>query len=328
MWLTGWKYRKKITIQGSSGAGTNYQVLLKIGESSGTTGTDFHLHGLADNFPSDKNQSGDLRFTSSNGSTLLDFWVEQVAGTSPNRIAYVWVEVSEDLGTNRDIYCYFGNVNATNASDPINTFLYFTDFDGTTLPSGWTTSGSVNYSVSNGNLTVSRAGTNTGGNVFYNTNSFLYKAVRFRGQIDIGTSGTYGYSTVGFTTGDGGGGYPNRFLSLSTSASVAYYRFSGRDGSTAWDVLTDVSYNTLGVWDILWTSGEARLYFNGVLKATNTTNIPSTSIYIGMWIQSNGGTSLTDWILVRNYVSSEPTFLNAGPLEFLGSRRRLLISSY
>jgi hypothetical protein len=45
-WLTGWQYRKKITIQGSSGAGTNYQILLKVGESSGATGYGFSFRRI------------------------------------------------------------------------------------------------------------------------------------------------------------------------------------------------------------------------------------------------------------------------------------------
>ncbi|MCD6143602.1 BNR-4 repeat-containing protein, partial [Thermococcus sp.] len=75
-----WQYRKKLTINGSSGAGTNYQVLLKVGESSGASGCDFHVEGHSANFPSDTNQSGDLRFTDNDGITLLSFWVEKVEG--------------------------------------------------------------------------------------------------------------------------------------------------------------------------------------------------------------------------------------------------------
>jgi len=62
-WLDGWNYRKKINITGQSGAGTGYQVKLLVGESSGASGDDFDLGGLAENFPSDKNEGGDLRFT-------------------------------------------------------------------------------------------------------------------------------------------------------------------------------------------------------------------------------------------------------------------------
>jgi len=111
---------------------------LKIGESSGATGADFNLEGLSAKFPSGKNDGGDLRFTTSDGVTLQGFWVEGVSGTSPNRVAYVWVKVSADLGTNQDIYCYFGNPNATNVSNGDNTFIFFDDFeDGVINTSKW-----------------------------------------------------------------------------------------------------------------------------------------------------------------------------------------------
>ena len=54
-WLPDWTYRKKITITGQTGAGTNYQVLLKVGESSGSIDYDFHVEGHSQVFPSGKN---------------------------------------------------------------------------------------------------------------------------------------------------------------------------------------------------------------------------------------------------------------------------------
>ena len=155
--MSGWAYRKKITIAGSVGAGTNYQVLLKIGESSGASGADFNLEGLSAKFPSGKNDGGDLRFTASDGVTLQDFWVESVSGTSPNRVAKVWVKVSADLGTNQDIYCYFRNPNATNASNGDNTFLFFDDFSSNTLSNYTETQDSGNevaYSYDSSNQRV------------------------------------------------------------------------------------------------------------------------------------------------------------------------------
>jgi hypothetical protein len=138
-WLNGWSYRIRITISGSSGAGTNYQVLLKIGESSSAIDCDFHLDGRSANFPSDKNDGGDLRFTADDGHTLLSFWVENVFFYSPDRIAWVWVKVSADLGTSQTIYCYFGNPEATNLSNGSDTFLFFDDFDtlDTTIWDAW-----------------------------------------------------------------------------------------------------------------------------------------------------------------------------------------------
>jgi hypothetical protein len=124
MYLIGCQYRKKITISGSAGAGTNFQVKLLIGETSGATGEDFDLNGHSLTFPS-AGVSGDLRFTASDGTTPLPFWVESVSGTTPNRLVTVRVKVADSLETNKDIYCYYGRASAPNVCDGNRTFLFF-----------------------------------------------------------------------------------------------------------------------------------------------------------------------------------------------------------
>ena len=130
-WYSDWDYRKLVTIAGQAGAGTNYQVKLKVGESSGSTSFDFHVENHAIAFPSAINTSGDLRFTDNDGSTLLSFWVESVTGTTPNRLATIWVKVADTLESNANIYCYYGKSGASEASNGANTFILFND--GTSL---------------------------------------------------------------------------------------------------------------------------------------------------------------------------------------------------
>jgi hypothetical protein len=127
-----WKYRKKITIGSEIGAGEGYQKLIKVGENEGASGCDFHLDNKSDKFPSYDN-SGDLRFTKDDGRTLLDCWIEKVEGDSPNRIAYVYVKIEDNLDEDVDIYCYYGNAEAENISDIDSVmtaglrYLYFGD---------------------------------------------------------------------------------------------------------------------------------------------------------------------------------------------------------
>jgi hypothetical protein len=127
-----WKYRKKITIGSEVGAGEGYQKLIKVGENEGASGCDFHLDNKSDKFPSYDN-SGDLRFTKDDGRTLLDCWIEKVEGDSPNRIAYVYVKIEDNLDEDVDIYCYYGNAEAENISDIDSVmtaglrYLYFGD---------------------------------------------------------------------------------------------------------------------------------------------------------------------------------------------------------
>ncbi|MCD6400218.1 DUF2341 domain-containing protein, partial [candidate division WOR-3 bacterium] len=109
-WLSGYTYRKKITLNGQSGAGTGYLVKLKVGESSGSSGADLHLENHSADFPND------IRFTDDDGITKLSHWLEGTTGTAPNRISTFWVKVNDNLNTNQDIYIYYGKAGASSAS--------------------------------------------------------------------------------------------------------------------------------------------------------------------------------------------------------------------
>ncbi len=128
--LSGWNYAKVKTIAGTTaGAQTNYTMKLTVYNTSGndTPGT-VYLGGNA------KSDFSDLRFTKSDGVTLLDYWIESyTSGVN----ATVWVEVDSipaSPGT-ADIYLYYGNPSATSVSNGKNTFLAygglndFTEYD-------------------------------------------------------------------------------------------------------------------------------------------------------------------------------------------------------
>jgi len=115
-WLSGYQYRKKVTISGSSGAGQNYQVKLSIGSSSGG---DFDLEEHCVDFPND------IRFTDDDGETLLDYWIED---PTQDPIT-VWVKVKDSLDTDVDIYVYYGRSGASSASDGDSVFEFFHNLD-------------------------------------------------------------------------------------------------------------------------------------------------------------------------------------------------------
>ena len=115
-WLSGWTYRKKITITGQSGAGTLYQVDLSIGHASGG---DFHLENHCTSFPND------IQVTDNDGITPLDYWVEDLT-VDP---ITMWIEVADDLGSNVDIYVYYGKSGESSGSNGTNTFEFFDDFE-------------------------------------------------------------------------------------------------------------------------------------------------------------------------------------------------------
>jgi hypothetical protein len=69
---------------------------------------------------------GDLRFTASDGTTLLDYWIEEKVNSVS---ATAWVEVSDSLSTvDTTIYMYYGHADETDAGNGVNTFTFFDDF--------------------------------------------------------------------------------------------------------------------------------------------------------------------------------------------------------
>jgi flagellin-like protein len=106
-----WRKRKTVTIDNSLSPNelTCYQVQLNVGYDSDMI-ADF----------------SDLRFTYSDGQTLIPYWIESyVASTS----AMVWVKVpTVPASSTATVYMYYGNPSAASESSPTDTFDVFLDF--------------------------------------------------------------------------------------------------------------------------------------------------------------------------------------------------------
>jgi len=324
-WLSGWAYRKKITIAGSVGAGTNYQVLLKIGESSGASGADFNLEGLSAKFPSGKNDGGDLRFTASDGTTLQDFWVESVSGTSPNRVAYVWVEVSADLGTNQDIYCYFRNPNATNVSNIKNTFLVGDDFDDNSIDTSIWTETDPNNRIVETNNRLEMYNPHTTNESAYDrylksltsVNTNILEIVGFIDWTNPTTQEAFGGIYAYFSNESA-----IRLISRGTGGTL---RINIMQGNTkVYDFESSISKGRLVKITYNFSNNEIKVFYdnNGTwiqLGTTQTYNLGTTAyVMLASGDQttfSGADTIIIDDIRVRKIVSPEPAFSSAGSVE-------------
>ena len=313
MWLSNdWAYRKKITIAGETGAGTDYQVLLKIGETSGATGEDFDLEGNSLIFPATKNDGGDLRFTSDDGTTLLDFWVEKVEGTTPNALAYVWVEVADSLETTQDIYCYYTNAGASNYSNGDDTFPFFDDFEGSSLDSSkWDTIGTPTLTVSSSILKIQLT------SEIAKIESKTYTrtrpvALRFREKkYNVGSNYPL---DIGFGTYDA---TSNNNCVVKASYGVNEFTLVSGDNTSNefWTgIADDINFND---WEVRWTSAFTRLYKNEAQQNGDlTTYIPSTSqkIRLGKDYSSTNESDI-DFIFSRKFIATEPSFSSASAQE-------------
>ena len=123
-WLDGWTYRREFRVNGTpTGAQTNYQLQLVVYFGAGVSeGAIVYT----DNHP--QNDFDDIRFTKADGTTLLDYWIEEswVGGA-----AIVWVEFDfiPAHPQAETFYMYYGNAAATAGSSIGDTFIVGDDFE-------------------------------------------------------------------------------------------------------------------------------------------------------------------------------------------------------
>jgi len=110
-WNVNWKYRREITITNVNGALTDYQILVELNS------TNF-------NFSHAQENGSDIRFVASDDETLLSHWIEVWNAT--NQSAKIWVNVSE-VTEGTKIFMYYGNEDASDASDANATFIRVID---------------------------------------------------------------------------------------------------------------------------------------------------------------------------------------------------------
>ncbi|MFX0208356.1 MAG: DUF2341 domain-containing protein, partial [Candidatus Hodarchaeota archaeon] len=120
--LHDWSHRKKHSIHPASGAGTHYQVKFNVYYYAGE---DTSGHVFLDCIC--QADFDDIRFTSNDGETELDFWIEK-SYVGDN--ATIWVEITADLSSSTQfIYLYYGNPEVSTTSNGADTFLFFDDFN-------------------------------------------------------------------------------------------------------------------------------------------------------------------------------------------------------
>lgn len=114
-WLDDWSYRKLHVIDGSAGAGTDYQIMMIVHYGGGAdSGNNVYVSFLC------KTDFTDLRFTQIDGITPLSYWKETyVSGIN----ATFWVKVTGNLDSDIQIYVYFGNSDADSTSSISDTFI-------------------------------------------------------------------------------------------------------------------------------------------------------------------------------------------------------------
>jgi len=308
-WLSGWSYRKSHVINCASGAGTNYQVKVIAHYGSGTdSGSNVYLNGHG------RTDFGDVRFTKSDGVTLLDCWMESKVDSDN---AVFWVEVADDLSTdNATIYIYYGKADAvypylsSARAHGDATFLFFDDFavdlsrwslEKTSgvypeIPSGAT------YVRCGGGSTSSPYGhTSLGSSPTYS--GFLNGAIEVslrqttNALGEIAFRGNYSANT----------GYKGRY-DCRTGTEPPFMKPPYSGWSAFGPSVTRFGDGT-GVWyrgTITVFGSTFKIYKDGVLKVTATDTTYTSPGEIALQNHYGSWTDY-DWVAVRKFVDPEPS---------------------
>jgi hypothetical protein len=294
-WLTGWSYRKTVTITGQSGAGTDYQVDLSIGDASGG---DFHVESHCTSFPND------IQVTDNDQTTPLDYWVEDLT-VDP---ITMWVEVADDLGSNVDVCVYYGKSGESSARNIDNTFLFADDFPGSSVDTGkWivsgapTVSGGLLHCSANKNvMTVSAKRVNL---------PFAYK-VRMKYIGDDDTRG----SIRSYTPNTNWRFIP-RWNDASGNPNVLYADIYS-NGVTHGGTNVNTTSDTWHVAEGAATTTKQDLWLDGVNKNSRTDDWSTPSNFaVVLHAGSGDSDGYWDYTFVRKYNSPEPTFSSASSEE-------------
>ena len=305
-WLNGWAYRKSHVINSAEGAGTNYQVMIKVHYGAGTdSGEDVYLNENC------RTDFGDIRFTSSDEKTELNYWMEEKVDSN---YAIFWVEVIDDLSnSNATIYIYYGKSDATTTSNGDSTFVFFDDFDEVEIDweNKWTSTDQSCYSIDNGTLKCAKPDSTT---KFIRTinhwddHKALHAKIRGSVENNVYFSIAYGDGTNTETWYSAGFGFLPLDLGSDDEGRFLYKR---NDASNPSEYFT---FSTPHQWHIIELKVDAetirgRCYQNDVLKGQiNKTNAQTGYKRYIKFLQKRTSSYLyVDYVFLRKYVDPEPS---------------------
>jgi len=298
-------FKKPITINNSQNSNTltDYQVLVTLDTQSLISAQKM------------RSDCGDIRFTDSDGTTLLNYWLEGGCNTTSTRI---WVKVpSIPASSTKTIYIYYGKPSASSASNGNATFEFFDDFeDGIIDTTKWIISNPLNATIdeTGGQLRMLYTGTAAATSYVQSTQS-----VALSNTLIMEWNGTWLVTPTAKGAGASFWVDDNNFEQLNRVDT-------GWGGSPRLDLnvkIAGTNYNTnyavvsnpmTGYFYLQHLKSTTRGYesADNVLLTLNY-GLSSGNAYIRLYIASwgNYGTNEAkawyDYIRVRKYASPEPT---------------------
>ena len=308
-------YVKSHAIGSASGAGTNYQVKVKVfrgaGSDSGDTcynipcSSDFH----------------DLRFLDSTGA-VIDSWCESVNGTTDSTW---WVEIRDDISSSGTTiyvavdpnynYPFGADQTEMDATFPFADHFYGSTINQTKWPSG------MQMNVPSGSLL--QADFDQATDSYYTGSNYnVGYALRVKWKIpDVTMNTAASWVAVGFNWNKYTqecatmGAYKDLGLTYQGYArrgsnGTLYTTYIGASGGGS-GTSRSLPFSSLLIDEIQRTSAKCKwlLSTGSYSEDTDTTHYPAGNATICIWVDNAGTGSAYesfDFILLRKFVASEP----------------------
>ncbi len=327
-WLINWNYRKAVTISNTGSSLTDYQVQVTIDTASLVTAGKL------------LSSCNDIRFTASDGSTVLNYWIESGCNTASTKI---WVKIPSIAAGSNTIYFYYNNTGASAVSNGLNTFNFFEDFAGNTYAeTGWTNTDATKFSLTSDQLQVTNFYNNRSNQAYNNNSRVAAIGQNFELQFDaIGTLGTYNpIAMVGLRS--------SSVLANSGPATLATIWGGSTSGQIYLNYTSSSQALSAGTFVLAKSSGvnSNRFYYTLRSYVSGGTSNDSINIYSNSARTTNVGSATNthtpftpsvfdcpnyvhydpannnyytsfyvDNIRIRKYVSPDPTFSSLGTEE-------------
>jgi hypothetical protein len=280
-----------------------------IGETSGATGEEVDCGGHC------LSSFNDLRFTASDGETLLPYWIESISGTTPNQLATVWVKF-DSIGTgDTTFYMYYGNAAAAAYSDGADTFLVFDDFERgsnlDTIGGDWTEtvahvhiSTEQKYGGSRGAMLVGLNGSNPAATIATGKgNDIAIRMMTYKENAAELMTFVHGNGTNGIT------------VKIAADEKIQYYDGAWKDtGSSgaadAWRLIEVCNFD--------WSMLTYDIYYNGSLiksAADMRTLLTNDGTCKVQGDATSGNDGWIDNFIVRSWLATEAVFGSWGAAE-------------
>jgi len=251
-----------------------------------------------------RSDCGDIRFTDSDGSTLLNYWIESGCNSNSTRI---WVKIPQiPASSTKTIYVYYGNPSAVSASNGTATFDFFDDLENF---DGWSLSGT--WSIVQCPNRASKCFLNS-----VNNGQAIYTSKSLTGNIEIIADIYHNWTNI-VNGVDTGAGIQNLFLARSGDSRQYWCLFN----STNNVVLAEINgLSQANVWhtivvDLNGTHVIGKFYEGNNLEATLV--LPQSSsnsgkLYLYAYGDGSNRMHYFDFVRVRKLTSPEPniTFIS------------------